>query len=155
MKRIGLGLWAAMCLSASVYAADIQVEGASARATAPGQDTAMVDLSITSVKDAKLVGFSSPACKTAQMHSMTDQPVMKMREVQSIELLAGKRVALREAGFHLMLMGLKAPLKAGESVPLTLNINVAGKEVKVDVKAEITPLTAPKHDMSHMHDMHH
>jgi copper(I)-binding protein len=40
-----------------------------------------------------------------------------------------------------MLTGLKAPLKAGESVPLTLNIKVAHKRiVKVKIKAKVKPL---------------
>lgn len=156
--QIKLGaLLGAILLSANVYAGDIQVEGAWARATAPGQDSAMVDLSITSAKEAKLVGFSSPACKTAQMHSMThDNGMMKMREVQSIELQAGKHVALGESGYHLMLIGLKAPLKAGDSVPLTLNIKLADKTtVKVEVKAEVRPLTdAAMQQGDHMHHMH-
>lgn len=152
------GLLGAMLLSASVYAADIQVEGAWARATAPGQDTAMVDLVITSAKEASLVGFSCPACKTAEMHSMThDNGMMKMREVKSIELPAGRRVSLSESGYHLMLIGLKAPLKAGDSVPLTLNIKLADKTmVKVEVKAEVKPLTdAAMQQGDHMHHMHH
>jgi len=153
MKKLCL-LLGAMLLSSGVYAGDIQVEGAWSRATAQGQDTAMVDLAITSAKDARLVGFSSPACKTAQMHSMThDSGMMKMREVQSIELPAGRRVVLNERGYHLMLIGLPSPLKAGDSLPLMLNIKVGGKDVKVDVVAEVKPLTesAPEH----MHHMHH
>lgn len=142
----------AMLWSFSVYAGDIQVEHAWSRATAPGQDTAMVDLSITSAQDAKLIGFSSSACKIAQLHSMThDNGMMKMREVKSIDLPAGHRVALGAAGYHLMLIGLHAPLKAGESVPLTLNIKVAGKEVKVDATAEIKPLTEVMSMDAHMH----
>ena len=156
--QIKLGaLLGAILLSANVYAGDIQVEGAWARATAPGQDSAMVDLSITSAKEAKLVGFSSPACKTAQMHSMTHgNGMMKMREVQSIELPAGSRVGLGESGYHLMLIGLKAPLKAGDSVPLTLNIKVSNKDVvKVEVVAEVRPLTeAAMQQGDHMHHMH-
>lgn len=151
-------LLGAMLLSASVYAADIQVEGAWARATAPGQDTAMVDLVITSAKVASLTGFSCPACKTAEMHSMThDNGMMKMREVKSIELPAGRRVSLSESGYHLMLIGLKAPLKAGDSVPLTLNIKVGNKDVvKVEVVAEVKPLTdAAMQQGEHMHHMHH
>ncbi|MFA6922115.1 MAG: copper chaperone PCu(A)C, partial [Gallionella sp.] len=113
-------LLAAMLLSSSVYAGDIQVEGAWSRATAMGQDTAMVDLTITSAKDAKLTGFSSPACKTPQMHSMThDNGMMKMREVPSVDLPAGRRISLNESGYHLTLIGLNAPLTAGESVQLT------------------------------------
>ena len=147
-------LLAAMLVSASVYAGDIQVEGAWARATAPGQDTAMVDLSITSAKDAALVGFSSPACKTAQIHSMThENGMMKMREVPSIALPANHRVGLGEDGYHLMLIGLKAPLNAGDALPLTLNVKEAGKVVKVEVKAEVRPMTDTGHE--HMHHMEH
>ncbi len=147
-------LLGAMLLSACVYAGDIQVEGAWARATAPGQSTGMVDLAITSLKGAKLVGFSSPACKSAQMHSMShDNGMMEMREVQAIELPAGKRIVLGNAGYHLMLIDLLAPLKAGDSVPLTLNIRVGGKEEKVAIVAEVKPLTAPMDE--HMQHMHH
>jgi periplasmic copper chaperone A len=139
------GLLAALLLSASVYAGDIQVENAWARATAPGQDAAGADLTITSKQSATLVGVSSTACKTVELHSMThDSGMMKMREVDAIELPAGKPVNLRESGYHLMLTGLKAPLKAGETVPLTLNIKVANKRiVKVETKVEVRPLTTP------------
>jgi copper(I)-binding protein len=152
------GLLAAMLLSASVYAGDIQVEGAWARATAPGQEAGMADVTITSKQAATLVGVFSPAAKTAELHTMThENGMMKMREVKSIELPAGKRVNLGEGGYHLMLIGLKAPLKAGESVPLTLNIKVANKDtVKVETKAEVKPMVeaAPSED-EHMHHMHH
>jgi len=152
------GLWGALLLSVSVYAADIKVEGAWARATAPGQEVAMVDLSITSGQPAQLVGVSSPACKTVEIHSMThDNGMMQMREVQSVELPAGKRVNLGSGGYHLMLIGLKSPLKLGDSVALTLNIKGAGKAItKVEAVAEVKPLTeaAPQAD-EHMHHMHH
>ena len=149
MNRL-YGLIAASMLCFNAYAGDIQVENAWARATAAGQDTAMVDLAITSAKGATLTGFSSPACKTPQMHSMThDNGMMKMREVQSVELPAGQRVALNESGYHLMLIGLNAPLTAGQSVPLTLNIRSGGKDLKVEVAADVKPLTEPMH--MHMH----
>jgi copper(I)-binding protein len=148
------GLLGAMLFSFNVYAGDIQVEGAWARATAPGQDTAMVDLAITSAKGATLVGFSSPACKRPEMHSMAhDNGMMKMREVQAIELPAGRRVGLGESGYHLMLIDLQGPLKAGSSVPMTLNIRLADKStVNVEVSAEVKQLTAPMGEhMQHMH----
>lgn len=151
LLRFG-GLLAALLMSASVYAGDIQVENAWARATAPGQDAAGVDITITSKKAATLVGVSSAACKTVELHGMThENGMMKMRKVKFIELPAGKRVNLGESGYHLMLAGLKAPLKAGESVPLTLNIKVAHKRmVKVKAQVEVKPLTgthaSPKED---------
>ncbi len=64
--------------------------------------------------------------------------MMRMREVKAIELPAGKQVNLRDSGYHLMLIGLKAPLKEGETVPLTLSIKV-GKHgvVKIRTVAEV------------------
>ena len=142
MNKLRCGFLFAMLLSCSAYAGDIQVRNAWARATAPGQDTAMVDLVITSAHRAKLVGFSSKACKTAEMHSMTHEDgMMKMREVQAIDLPAG-RMSLQESGYHLMLVGLYSPLKAGESVPLTLDVREDGHDLKVKVMAEVKPLTS-------------
>ena len=131
--------------------ADIEASGGWTRATAPGQDQAGVDLTITSKQAATLVGASSPVAKPAALHSMTiEGGMMRMREVKAIELPAGKHVNLRESGYHLMLNGLKAPLKEGETVPLTLSIRV-GKQgvVKVETTAEVKSLTvteAESHD---------
>lgn len=155
LNRFGW-LVAALLVSFASYAGDIEISGVWTRATAPGQDQAGVDLSITSKQPAILVGVSSPACKAVELHSMTTEGgMMRMREVKAIELPAGKRVNLSESGYHLMLNGLKAPLKEGETVPLTLNIKV-GKQgvVKVETKAEVKSLTATEaesHDDEHMH----
>ncbi|MGA7594157.1 MAG: copper chaperone PCu(A)C [Gallionella sp.] len=125
-------------------AGDIETGGGWIRATAPGQDQAGADLSITSKRSATLIGASSPACKTVQLHSMAmEGGMMRMRQVKAIELPVGKRVNLRDSGYHLMLIGLKAPLKEGEMVPFTLRIRV-GKHrvVKIKAMAEVKPLTA-------------
>jgi hypothetical protein len=137
-----IGLLAAILLSTGVYADDIQVEGAWTRATLPGQDMAMVYMSITSKQAATLVGVSSAASKTAEMHTMEHKNgVMKMYEVKSIALPVNERLEMNLHGYHLVLSGLKAPLKAGATIPLTLNIEMADKRsVKVDVKAEVKPL---------------
>lgn len=143
LARLG-GLTGAILLSSSIYAGEIQVENASARATAPGQDSAMLDLTITSKQAATLVGISSAASKNVELHSMThENGVMKMREVKTLELPAGKRINLGEHGYHLMLTGLNAPLKAGETVTVTLTVRMTGQHTeKVEVKAEVKPLTA-------------
>lgn len=102
----------------------------------------MVYLSITSKQAATLVGVSSPASKAGEMHTMEHKGgMMKMYEVKSISLPANARMDMSEHGYHLVLAGLKAPLKAGATVPLTLNIEMADKRiVKVDVQVEVTPL---------------
>jgi len=99
-------LAAALLVSFSSYAAgnagDIEISGAWSRATAPGQDAASVDMTITSKQAATLVGVSSPVAGSAELHSMiSENGMMKMREVKSIELPAGKHVNLRESGYHL------------------------------------------------------
>ena len=136
------GLLAALLLSASVYAGDIQIEGAWTRATISGQDMAMVYMSITSAQNATIVGVSTKASKTAGMHTMEHKGgKMRMYEVKSINLPANERMNMSLHGYHLELAGLKAPLKAGETLPLTLNIEMADKSiVKIDVQAEIRPL---------------
>jgi len=138
------GLLAAMLMNASVYAGDIQVEDVWIRATVPEQESASADMTITSKQNAMLIGMSTPACRTVEMHSMTIQnSMMKMREVKTIDLPAGKRVELGAIGYHLMLVGLKAPLKAGEVIPLALTIKLASERtVKVEAKAVVKPLTA-------------
>ena len=61
---------------------------------------------------------------------------MAMHQVQSIALPAGQTVKLGPGGYHVMLFGLKQQLKEGETVPMTLVVEDAGKkreEVKVEV----------------------
>jgi hypothetical protein len=139
LYRFG-GLLAALLLSASVYAGDIQVDGAWVRATPAGRNSANVYFFITSKQDATLTSASSPASQTVAMRTMAHKGgMMKTLDVQSIELPANKRMDMTsEHGYHLALVDLKAPLKAGDTVPLTLNIEMAGKQsVKVDVRAEV------------------
>ena len=133
-----------LALSVFAYAADIQVEGAWARATVSGQDVGMVSLIITSKQAEKLIGISSTACKSVEMHSMThDNGMMKMREVKSIKLPAGKRVNFEEEGYHLMLIGLKSALKEGDSVPLTLSLKRGDSRVaKVKAQAMVKSIMA-------------
>ncbi len=142
MKQFLSGLLGFL-LCSTVYAGDILVENAYTRATAPGQDMAMVYLSITSKQAASLVGVSSTAAKNAEMHNMEHKVgMMKMLEVKSISLPANQRMEMGLHGYHLVLNGLKTPLTAGASIPLTLTIEMGDKQrVKLDVKAEVRPLT--------------
>ena len=134
----------ALLLHASVYAADIQVESAWTRATLPGQNVGMVSLTITSKQTATLMGVTSTASESAEMHQMThDNNMMKMREVKAIALPAGKRVDFAEDGYHLMLIGLKSALQQGESVSLILSIRRANQRViKVKTQVTVKPFTA-------------
>ncbi len=133
---------ALVMLSAGAYADDIKVENAWTRATAPGQTEAMVYMSITSNQNATIVAVSSSAAKAGEMHNMEHKGgMMRMIEVKSISLPANERMDMQLHGYHLQLSGLKAPLKAGTKVPLTMDVELADKRVvKVNVQAEVKPL---------------
>jgi copper(I)-binding protein len=156
MRQI-IMLVAGALLSLSAAAADpgVTVGDAWGRATAPGQDSGSVQFSITSNKAAKLVAITSPAAGAVEIHSMAHEDgKMKMRAVESLALPAGKAVDLGKNGNHVMLLNLKQPLKAGDSIPLSLTIEFADKHrTTVDAKAEIRPQGA-SHDMHNMGDMH-
>ena len=152
------GLVMALCWSAGAGAGDIMIEAAWARATAPGQSVASVDLTITSKQAATLIGVTSKVAQSVEMHSMTQQNgVMKMRRVEAITLPAGKAMKLGESGYHLMLVGLKAPFAAGESIPLTLTIKLPNKrKMRIEVNAEVKPLTTSKPAaQADEHEHHH
>ncbi len=85
----------------------------------------------------RLLGASSPAAARVEIHSMSmDGGVMRMRPVtDGLAVPAGGALALKPGGYHLMLMGLKAPLELGKLVPLTLRFERAGA-VTVQLKVE-------------------
>jgi copper(I)-binding protein len=83
-----------------------------------------------------LTGASSPVAVSAELHeSFSDNGVSKMRPVGPIQVAPGKPVTLAPGGLHLMLMGLKQPLKMGETFPVMLTFAKAG-EVTANVKVE-------------------
>jgi len=152
MKRIAIAA-AALLLAASSFA-QVTVKEPWVRATVAAQKVTGAFMQLTSAKDMKLVGVRSPIAGRAEIHEMvTEQDVMKMREVASIPLPAGKPVALASGGFHVMLFDLKQPVKAGETVPLTLVLEGrGGARELVEVKAEARPLGgAQAHDHQHEH----
>jgi len=121
----------------SVWAVNVSVTDVWARATVPGQPVSGAYMKIQADADARLISASSPLIPQVEVHEMKmDGDVMRMREVQALDLPKGKTVSLQPGGYHLMLMNLKQPIVAGEMVPLTLVIESGGKRQNVDVKAE-------------------
>jgi|CXWK01.1.fsa_nt_gi copper(I)-binding protein len=57
---------------------------------------------------------------------------LKMQKVEFIALPAGEAVALKPGGYHIMFIGLVAPLELGTTITLTLVFENAG-EITVDV----------------------
>ncbi len=102
---------------------DVVVTGAWVRAMVPGQPVGAAYLSITSARGATLTHVRSDAAGSVQMHSMSeDGGVMRMRELERLDLPAGKTVRLAPAGTHLMLLQVTKPLRPGDSVALDLTV---------------------------------
>ena len=59
-----------------------------------------------------------------------------------MELAAGAAVELKPGAEHLMLIGLRQPLKAGDSIEMTLQFEKAGRQtVQVKVERQRAPAT--------------
>jgi periplasmic copper chaperone A len=84
----------------------------------------------------KLVSTKTPVAKIAQIHNnKIKRGKMRMRRKSGLQIGANTVTTLKTDGLHIMLMGLKSPLKAGMTFPLTLNFENAGTvEVTVTVQ---------------------
>ena len=142
MIRRTLILAAAVSLLAgaafAAKAGAIDISGAWSRpAPAGGNGVGYVVLANGGKAD-RLVLASTPVAGRVEIHEsmvMGGKAMMHPRP-RGIDLPAGKTVALKPESFHLMLLGLKKPLKVGETVPVTLKFEKAGAvTVSFDVRA--------------------
>jgi len=85
----------------------------------------------------RLMKAESPVAASVELHThLRDGDVMRMRPVAAIDLPPGRTVALEPGSFHVMLIGVKQPLKAGDKFPMTLTFEKAGKlDIEVPVEA--------------------
>jgi periplasmic copper chaperone A len=135
---------AGFLLSTGAALAQVEVTDAWARSTVEAQKASGAFMKLKSTTDAKLVGVKSPAAAVVELHEMAMQgDVMKMRAVDVLDLPAGQVVELKPGSYHLMLIDLKAPLKAGDSVPIALVVqDKDGTRRAIEVKAAVRPLSA-------------
>ena len=118
-----------------------------ARPTAPSQPTGGGYLTLTSKGGPdRLLSASAPIAREVQLHSMRmDGDVMRMREVDAIDVPADTLVELKPGSFHLMFVGLKEPLKVGQRFPLKLRFEQAGEvTVEINVDAPAAQEARPK-----------
>jgi periplasmic copper chaperone A len=109
------------------------------RATPGASKNGAVFLEIKSVADEadKLLSASGVVAENIEIHNhINDNGIMQMRRVDFIEIVEGGSTKLVPGGYHIMLLGLKQPLKAGETFKLKLTFEKAGAiEVDVAVRA--------------------
>lgn len=94
-----------------------------------------------------LISVTSPLATRVELHQTSmNGGVMSMQRLESgVTLPPGKSVVFAPGGKHLMLFGLKSALKAGGSVPLTLNLASGGRlQAKAVVRLSPPPASPAK-----------
>lgn len=156
-KQLFAALASAAVLAVHAAApAPVAVEGAWARAALQGQVTSGAYMVLTAREPLKLVGASSPAAGIVELHEMKmEGDVMKMRPLDALALPVGKPVELKPSGYHFMLMDLKAQLKPGVRIPLTLQLRDARGAEQTLVLSLPVSMAPPMAHMAPMAPMGH
>ncbi len=144
LKKIGLPLLSAMFIASILISAcskqdSIEIKNQWVRASNDGQDVSAAYMTIVSNEDTSLIKIDSDVADVIEIHSMSmENGVMKMRMLDTLDLIAGKPTELSPGGFHLMLFDLKKPLAAGKEAHFTLHFkNKAGQEKTISVTSPI------------------
>jgi copper(I)-binding protein len=154
MPKLPTVLLAALLAAAplAVFAADANVTVANAWAR-PSAGAAYVTLTNGGAEADRLVGAASAVAGKVEIHNhLMEDGVMKMRPVAGVDVEPGAPVKMEPGGLHIMLIGLKAPLKEGESFQLELKFQKGGSvTTTVPVGGHM-----PGHMPGHMqHGQHH
>jgi copper(I)-binding protein len=145
IKQLALGL--SLIGLAWQVSAQTQVSDAWVRATVAGQHSTGAFMTLQADTDSKLLSVQSPIAKTVQIHEMSmKDDVMRMGQVESVALPAGKPVSLDPNGYHVMMMDLTGAVAEGSQVPLTLTVeNAKGEKETIQVQAQARSLGAMDH----------
>lgn len=142
MQKIFAGIISALFLFASSYAlaSDKNIVKVTEAWAKPPLGTrpvgaAYLTLENTGKEEVSLVKATSPTVAEVEIHTMSmEGNIARMRKLSQVEVAPGQKVALEPGGIHMMLMGIKEPLKAGGHFPLTL---VFDKNPPVTVDVEV------------------
>lgn len=116
----------------------LAVDRAWARESPPTVTNGAAFMTITNhgASSDRLMSIDADVSERVELHThLMDNGVMRMRQVDSIELKPGEITQLEPGALHIMFIGLKTPFKAGEQVPVTLRFEQGGSlEIEVPVK---------------------
>lgn len=154
MKKISL-FAASLLFSAGVFAGaadNVSVQDPYVRLAPPNAPAtgAFMVIKNNGDKDVKVLKASNTASNVTELHAhLNEGGVMKMRPVQAIDIKAHGEAVLKPGGLHVMLIDLKAPMKEGDVVPITLTFD-DGSNKQVDAKV-VRPMAAPMPAAEHKH----
>lgn len=149
MKTLTLIAVSAAALSTTSIAAPaakVSATDAWCRPTVAGALAAGCYVTLTAKGEDRLVSVESPAASRGEIHTMSmDGGVMRMRQLtEGLALPAGKTVALKPGGDHIMLIAPKAQLKDGAKVRLTLTFKTAAP-MTIDAAVKTPPMPGMAH----------
>ena len=154
MKRL-ITMIAMFALGSLAQAADttVSVGGAWVRASAGGNSAAYATIANAGAAEDRLIAVKGDVSKSIELHEVVmDGDVMKMRPVEAVVVPPGGSVELKPGGYHIMLIGLEAPLAEGDHVALTFVFETAGA---IALDAPVQTAVSTGHDAGRDHDHMH
>ena len=154
MKKLSL-LAAGLLLSTGVLAGaadNVSVQDPYVRLAPPNAPATAAFMVIRNGgdKDVKVVKADNPVSRVTELHThINDGGVMRMRPVPAIEVKAKGEAVLQPGGLHVMLIDMKAPMKEGDSVPITLTFD-DGSSKTINAKV-MRPMAEGMPVMQHKH----
>lgn len=134
---------------AAVFGADIEIERAYARASIPNvpNSAAFFVIKNNSDKDIAITSANSDAAQKNELHThIKENKMMKMIKIEKLVVPAKSSLELKSGGDHVMLMGLKKELKAGDEINLELSFSDGDKK---KIKVPVKDLASTMHKMQH------
>ena len=134
---------------AAVFGADVEIEGAYARASIPNvpNSAAFFVIKNNSDKDIAITSANSDIAEKNELHThIKENEMMKMMKIEKLVVPAKSSLELKSGGDHVMLMGLKKELKAGDEISLELSFSDGDKK---SIKVPVKDLASTMHKMQH------
>ena len=134
---------------AAVFGADVEIDGAYARASIPNvpNSAAFFVIKNNSDKDIAITSANSDIAQKNELHThIKENKMIKMMKIEKLVVPAKSSLELKSGGDHVMLMGLKKELKAGDEISLELSFSDGDKK---KIKVPVKDLASTMHKMQH------
>ena len=134
---------------AAVFGADVEIDGAYARASIPNvpNSAAFFVIKNNSDKDIAITSANSDAAQKNELHThIKENQMLKMIKIEKLVVPAKSSLELKSGGDHVMLIGLKKELKAGDEINLELSFSDGDKK---SIKVPVKDLASTMHKMQH------
>ena len=134
---------------AAVFGADVEIDGAYARASIPNvpNSAAFFVIKNNSDKDIAITSANSDIAEKNELHThIKENKMMKMIKIENLVVPAKSSLELKSGSDHVMLMGLKKELKVGDEINLELSFSDGDKK---SIKVPVKDLASTIHKMQH------